>query len=157
MPFPRFDTDERTSHPFHRGKVTVHGQLNFPMEEGQTGTPIPFKFEIPLDQRIITDITIPGPVVNHEICSDTIINGQLALIQVTESAQDATVTLNNGTPLPLQGRGIPIPTPDTINLPGLAPGFILYCNASGGLTSIKFNSAYCMKVKVFLFGAGTSP
>ena len=140
-------------HPHHicGDKVTIHGQLHFPLTEGQQGEPVPFHFEIPLEQKIITDITIPGPVVNYEICSDTLHSAKLALIQVVESANDATVTLNNGTPLPLKGKNLPIYS-EMVDPVWFSPGLILYCNISGGLTSIKFSSAQCMKVKVYVFG-----
>lgn len=155
MPFPlQFENcdDDHHYHDHHsRDRVSVTGHLTFPISEG-TMTQLPFKFEIEMKEKILSDILLPGPVVNYEICSGTITSGQLALIQVIESAPDATVTLNHGSPLPLIGKNSPQvganPTPSN----ELSPGLIFYCNEMGGLTSIIFNSAYCMKVSCKVFG-----
>jgi hypothetical protein len=98
------------------------------------------------------DITIPGPVVDVDICKNMMTDVRLAVIQVVESADDATVKLNNGSPISLIGASPPEPQ-FVPRGAGFAPGLVFYFNPIGGLNSIKFNSATAgIKLKVSIFG-----
>lgn len=132
--------------------VSFDGYLQFQNDDGSPTDPIPIPFHVPYTQKTTPELIFPGPVVDQQIDFQTITIVKLLAIQVVESASDATVTLNDGTPLPLKGRRPPMPTSDPPDPPDFSPGVILYCNVNGGLTSVKFNSNYQLKVRVYIFG-----
>lgn len=135
----------------HRPEATLDGQLTFPLAAGQPPVSFPFKFKVPFKQKLIVDQTLPGPVVNHDICKDTLTSASLGIIQIVHSSPDSTVSLNHGTPIPLKGFRNPIPT-DPPDPNDFSPGIILYGNFVGGLTSVSFNSLYQIKLRAYLFG-----
>lgn len=135
-------------------RATCTLSLSFPVANGQPPITIPFDCAVEYEQCLPgVDLTLSGPVVDHEICTDTLTNIRLAVIKVVESADDATVKLNNGPASGLPLIGFSIPQPQFVPRgAGFAPGVIFYFNPTGGLTSIKFNSQYGMKINVSLFG-----
>lgn len=133
-------------------KVTLSATLAFPLASGQPPVSVPFDFEVAYSQKDDPDSTFDGPVVDKELLTGALTDVKVAVIHVIQGADDATVKLNDGVPLPLVGYNPPTPAFAPRPPQGFSPGILLYCNPLGGLTSIKFNSASQMRVKAYLFG-----